>query len=135
MEAELARGVRLSPSVTFMEVSSMRLTRVWIPAAAFAIAFGAVATAWPQMATESDTTTTTTVPAPSYSSKTVERKTVVNPPPVVVNPPAETSETVTTENNVPAPPAPNVEEKKESKTTIGPLGVSHSTKQEETSDY
>jgi hypothetical protein len=113
----------------------MRLTRVWIPAAAFAIAFGTVATAWPQM-TESDTTTTTTVPAPSYSSKTVERKTVINnPPPVVVNPPAETSETVTTENNVPAPPAPNVVERKETKTTIGPFSVSHSVKQDQTSDY
>ena len=112
----------------------MKLTRVWISAAAFAVAFGAAANAWPQSVSESDTTTTTTAPvAPSVSSETVTRK-VVNPPPVVVNPPSETDTTTRTENMVPDRPAPSVQEKKESNTTFGPLGVSHTEKKEKTED-
>ncbi|HEY2106782.1 MAG TPA: hypothetical protein VGH29_13390 [Candidatus Binataceae bacterium] len=113
----------------------MKLTRVWISAAAFAVAFGAAANAWPQSVSESDTTSTTAPAAPSVSSETVTRK-VVNPPPVVVNPPAETDTTTTTrsENMVPDRPAPSVEEKKESNTTFGPLGVSHTEKREKSTD-
>ena len=110
----------------------MTLTRVWISAAAFAVAFGAAANAWPQSMSESETTTTTAPAPPSVSSETVTRK-VINPPPVVVNPPAET-ETTTTENMVPDRPAPSVQEKKESSTTFGPLGVSHTEKREKSED-
>jgi hypothetical protein len=111
----------------------MKVTRLWIPAVTFALAFGVGANAWPQT-TESETTTTTAPAVPSVESRTVTRKTVVNPPPVVVNPPAESTETTTTESTTPERPVPTVQEKKESRTTLGPLGVTHSEKHEESSD-
>ncbi len=113
----------------------MKLFTLGIPAAALGVVLiiGA-GTARAQDTTESETTTTTAPVVPSVSSQTVTKKTVVNPPAVVVTPPTTTSETTTTES-ADADPAPTVEKKSKSETTYGPLGVSHSESEKETSSY
>jgi hypothetical protein len=112
----------------------MKLTRVIIPAAAFVLTVGLAGTARSQSATESDTTVTTAPAAPTVTSKTVTRKEVVNPP-VIVNPPPASTETTTTETNTADSSAPVVQEKDRSKTTYGPLGVTHSDSTEKSSSY
>src|SRR5208283_846677 len=111
------------------EVSEMKSSRLWIPAAAIAVAFSFAGTGWSQTTTESDTTVTTAPVAPIVTSKTVTKKTVVSPPPVVVvnPPPSEDADADTT--------PPTAEEKTKSKTTFGPFGVTHSEEHEKTSDY
>ncbi len=112
----------------------MKVKRILIPATAFAVAFGAtVVTAWPQTTTETDSTATTVPAAPTVTRKTVTRKTVENPPPVVINPSTESTETTTTTDSTAPQPPPTVE-RKSTKTTIGPLGISHSESREENSD-
>jgi hypothetical protein len=118
----------------------MKALRFWIPAAAFAVAFSFAGTGWSQTTTESDTTVTTAPVAPSITSKTVTKKTVVNPPAgivvspppsIVVNPPpAEDTEADADDN-----PAPATEETTRSKTSFGPLGVTHSEEHDKTSNY
>jgi hypothetical protein len=106
----------------------MKLLRFWIPAAALAVAFGVAGNGLSQTTTESDTTVTTAPPPPpSVSSSTVTKKTVVNPPPaVVINPPPVVDVT-------PPDQGPTTEETHKSKTTLGPLGISHSETHEKSS--
>jgi hypothetical protein len=113
----------------------MRLTRILIPAAAFVLTVGIAGIARPQTATESESTVTTAPAVPSVTSKTVTRKEVINPPPpVVVTPPPATSET-TTETDTADSSAPVVQQKERSKTSYGPLGVTHSESTEKSTSY
>lgn len=114
----------------------MRLSSLGIPVAALGVVLliGA-GTARSQDTTESETTTTTApVVPPSVSSQTVTKKTVINPPAVVVAPPPSTETTTTTES-ADNDSAPSVEQKEHSKTTYGPLGVTHSESNEKTTSY
>jgi hypothetical protein len=118
----------------------MKASRFWIPAAALAVAFSFAGPGRSQTTTESDTTVTTAPAAPTVSSKTVTSKTVINPPAavvvspppaVVVNPPpAEHSDADMDDN-----PAPATEETTKTKTSFGPLGVTHSEEHDKTSNY
>ena len=115
----------------------MKASRFWIPAAALAVAFSFAGTGWSQTTTESDTTVTTAPAVPSVSSRTVTKKTVVNPPAVIVSPPPAVvvnpppAEDTDADDN----PAPATEETTKSKTTYGPLGVTHSEEHDKTANY
>jgi hypothetical protein len=118
------------------EARNMRLSSLGISAAALGVVLiigaGSVRA---QETTESETTTTTGPVAPSVSSQTVTKKTVVNPPAVVVAPPPSTTSETTTTESADADAAPSVDEKTKTKTTYGPLGVTHSETSEKTSSY
>ena len=100
----------------------MKIPHIWIPAAVLAVALGTTGSAWSQAASESDATVTTGPAAPSVTSKTVTKKTVVNPPRVVVvNPPSTSTETTTKSTTTSSgQSAGSVQEKEQSKTTYGP---------------
>lgn len=105
----------------------MKSLGLWISAAAIGVAVGFAGSAWSQT-TESDSTVTT---VPAASSDTVTKTTVVNPPMVMVSPPSRV--TTTSESNTPDGSAASVQEKSRSKTTYGPLGVTHSESHEKSS--
>ena len=118
----------------------MNLFRLWLPAAALAVAIGAAGNAWSQSWTESQTTITTVPGVPAETIVTAPSAVVLTPPPavvmsppppVVVYPPPMSNE-ITTETTTSEYSAPTVEKWT---TTYGPLGMTRSVTREETTSY
>ncbi len=109
----------------------MKSFNLWVCSAAIVAAVGLAGNAWCQDATSESSTTVTTVPAePTVTSKTVTHETHANPPVVVANPGSSTStETTTTDSSAPSS-TDSMHEKTRSDTTYGPMGTTHTEKQE-----